>query len=326
MNNKKTRKIVFEISGIIIVILIFVFVNRFISREKICSFVISDNSDRFAYQIEDVYVSKEDVVISGWFIKLRKVNNILVDDYTDADVGILLYDLNSEEKLDLDGYSKPKEGMPLTVRWNDRSDINEYYKCEYDYSKCGFEAKVSKSKIDIENGEYQIVFKPDIYENSGISSCAYIDHGKLIFFNPKDRMALNVSGTDLKAIVEEGYCVVSKPEYHICVYQYDKKLYWIADSKYSFADDGQTYIQYQLGTTQFDRLPSDRINNGWYWSNIGGFFESNEITDLINCGEYRVSVRDIPSEYAITGIETGFYSGDKWIWHAVFRPIYLYKG
>ena len=100
-------------------------------------------------------------------------------------------------------------------------------------------------------------------------------------------------------------------------------MYWIADENYAFNIDGSTYLQYQLDTTQFDRLPGERTSNGWYWDNIGDYFEANEITDTMDCGRYRVSVRDIPSGYAITRAETGFYDGD-WVWSGKFRPVGTY--
>ena len=39
-------------------------------------------------------------------------------------------------------------------------------------------------------------------------------------------------------------------------------------------------------------------------------------------GDYRIMKRDLPTEYSITSIETGYHKNGKWIWREFFRPIY----
>lgn len=46
-----------------------------------------------------------------------------------------------------------------------------------------------------------------------------------------------------------------RPEQHCWSYQYENALYWIADQGFYFENDGSTYIQYQLHTTQPHKLP-----------------------------------------------------------------------
>ena len=84
--------------------------------------------------------------------------------------------------------------------------------------------------------------------------------------------------------------------------------------------DGSTYIQYQLWTTQKDRLPEKRLENGHFWDNIGGYFEEYEIRG--NFGQYRVMKRELPTAYAITTIVTGYYKDGAWIWKEYFQPRY----
>ena len=57
-----------------------------------------------------------------------------------------------------------------------------------------------------------------------------------------------------------------------------------------------------------------------FWDNIGGYFEKYELEG--DFGEYRVSCREIPEEYSITAILTGYYKNKKWIWSSYFRPVY----
>ena len=87
-----------------------------------------------------------------------------------------------------------------------------------------------------------------------------------------------------------------------------------------FEPDGTTYIQYQLCTTQTENLPEKRLAHGNLWDNIGGHFEKYEIEG--DFGEYRVMKREIPTEYSVTSIETGYYKNGEWIWKNYFRPLY----
>ena len=120
--------------------------------------------------------------------------------------------------------------------------------------------------------------------------------------------------------INNGSLRVYRPDQHCWIYQYDGSLYWVVDHQFHFNPSGSTYIQYQLWTTQVDKLPKHRLENGWYWDNIGGNFEDYELKG--DFGDYRVMRRDLPTEYAITGILTGYHANDRWIWKSYFRPIY----
>ncbi len=111
-----------------------------------------------------------------------------------------------------------------------------------------------------------------------------------------------------------------QPDYHCWVYQIGSELYWVVDRDFNFEEDGSTYIKYQLWTTQTDRLPASRLTNGHFWDNIGGYFEDYEIKG--DFGRCRVMRREIPKEYAVTSIVTGYHKSGKWVWKSYFRPLY----
>ncbi len=287
-----------------------------INRDKRRSFDPIGDSVYYAYQVEDAGIDGNDVVIKGWFFELQKVHNLEHNvDFADSS-GLVIYDLNDGSA----GVGRIKKGIAADVTFADRTDINEYFRCEYDYSHCGFEARVKKSKLDFENGRYQIIIKPDEMELRGIQA-AYIVNGKITFTNPFEGMELNVQGTDLETIVNDGTCLMSYPDAHICVYQYERKLYWIAGKDFNFEKDGSTSIGYQAETTQFYKLP---VNKRYNPVDMTESFESREITDSMDCGEYRVSVRDLPSECSPTQMGTGYRVGDKWVWKRFFRPDYRF--
>lgn len=321
MNNKKSLGIAAMIGVALISIIIFILINIDIDEKRRNSFVLAGDKNSCAYQVEKIDIEDEDLVITGWFFNLRKVSDVSQEINEVDDLGILLYDINNKETEIIYDYVDIANGLECSVKRFERLDVNEFFKCEYDYTNCGFLARIKKENIDLKNGQYQIIFKgnKNNYDND-IQSNSYIDKGKLIYISPKEYYPINVKETDLEEIVEKGVCLASILEYHMVVYQYGKKIYWIADKDYCFEEDGNTYLIYRSYTTQFNKLPASRIENGYYDSNDDANFEDFEITNLKNCGEYRVCERDIPNDFAVYYIQIGQYRDD-WVWKRAIRPV-----
>jgi len=204
--------------------------------------------------------------------------------------------------------------VPLHTRYGlDRPDVNEYFSCDFDYTKCGFSATG-----EIREDEYEVMIKYPwtVPAPTGV----YVGSAGVSYVS-----AEQLAEPDLHAdFVENGVLRVSRPDVHCWVYQHQGALYWIADRDFRFEDDGTTYIQFQLWTTQTERLPENRLANGHLWDNIGGTFEDHELEG--DFGEYRVMRRKIPTDYSITSIVTGYYKNGEWIWKNYFRPIYEFDG
>lgn len=203
-----------------------------------------------------------------------------------------------------------------TVTGISRPDVNTYFECKYNYTKCGFTAKIDGDTINGDEFEVLVKWKGMKPKTTGI----YVKRG-LLYFNKKMDVTLDTQGTYLEEIVNQGYLLVNEPDYSCYVFQYHNKLYWVTDQHFFFDDDGKTHIQYQMWTTQEEKLPEERLKNEWYWDNLSFNFEEYEITDQFNCGKYRVAVKDLPQNYSITAIVTGYCSGNQWIWKNYFRPI-----
>ncbi len=199
----------------------------------------------------------------------------------------------------------------------ERPDVAAYFNGDRDYSKSGYVATVSGIYPD---EEYEIILKLDRFVS--LPSDVFITGTEIHYTKQRGFVPPEVAGTDLEEIVQNGYLRVYRPDYACYVYQYRGCLYWLADTSFHFEKSGKTYIQYQLWTTQTDKLPQKRLKNKWYWDNIGGYFEQYEITDTVNCGKYRVCKRRLPTEYSVTAIVTGFYKNGKWVWQNYFRPVY----
>ena len=89
-----------------------------------------------------------------------------------------------------------------------------------------------------------------------------------------------------------------------------------------FFHEQYAYIQYQLWTTQPENLPEKRRAHNHRWDNIGGRFEKYEIEG--DFGAYRVMKREIPTDYSVTSIMTGYRKNGKWVWKNYFRPYYVF--
>lgn len=204
--------------------------------------------------------------------------------------------------------------IKLLTTQTQRPDVNEYFFCEHDYTDSGFKAT---GKIDAD--EYEILIRWPW--SVALSTDVYVGADGIHYSPNASFIAPEIeSAPGLKDIVENGTLRAYRPDYHCWVYQKDWSLYWVVDQEFNFEDDGTTYIQYQLYTTQKDRLPQKRIDKGWFWDNIGGRFEDYEVQG--DFGEYRVMKRELPKEYSITSIVTGYYKDGEWIWKNYFRPIY----
>ena len=150
----------------------------------------------------------------------------------------------------------------------------------------------------------------------------YFSKGELMYCLPEDYVSLDVLGTYLEEIVKGGVLRVCRPDVGMYVYQYENELYWIAEPYYGFVDE-DAVVEFQMHTTQIEKLPEDRLANNWLWSNIGFPFNSNELLEE-DTGKYRVTKCALPIEYSITKIWTGTHIED-WVWKNSFRPWYEFS-
>jgi hypothetical protein len=124
----------------------------------------------------------------------------------------------------------------------------------------------------------------------------------------------DIAGTDLEHIVRDGVLKVYEPVYNVYVYQLDHKLYWLIGTPL----DKRTTVLCYVHTNEPEKLPEKvrkykRVNLNFRAGS------KNEITRTMRCGKYRVFVRDIPTEYHVTAVRTGFYENRKVTWDRYFR-------
>ena len=273
-------------------------VNSYIYKN---AFRIKKDDFSCVFQIEKAEKTRGLLILDGWIFKLD-------EDSVEDDFEIILYDYNKEKKYYMD------------VEDVVREDVNEYFLCEYDYSKSGFSASVKLDKVNLNEKNYEVLIRPK-EEQVAYMTGVYLLNGELVYAKPEEYKALEVAGTDLEEVVVNGVLRVYRADVGMYVYQHDDKLYWIAEQDYEFFEETGTPIAYQLWTTQNDKLPKHRLENNWFFDNITFNFE---IKEVVCSDKYRVAVAELPQEYAITEIETGQYI-DKWLWNHCFRPWYEFE-
>lgn len=273
-----------------------------IETKKHHQIILYDDDFSWVYQVDAANTEGKSLVISGFAFKLD-------EDATEGAFEIVLEDIETGARV------FPK------MEYTKREDVNAYFLCEYDYAPSGFLATVREEKLALDEKNYEVLLRV-AGEHTAYQTGIYLSKGELVYANPTEFVPLEVAGTALEEVVENGVLRVYRPDYGMYVYQYDGELYWIAEPGYGFVDE-DTYVQYQLYTTQVANLPEIRLKNEWYWDNIGFQFTTNELKGQ-NFGIYRVTKKSLPEEYAITRICTGNYI-DEWIWRKDFRPWYELK-
>ena len=313
---KKTAlRRVIEIAVVLAIVVTIFIINDQIVQNRKKSFKPIEDCNAYAYWIDDAFCREDYFVINGWFLDVEQSVGASADS-DDGKMGVLLYDTDSDNVVDLDGNDNPFTGIYLEVESKERNDVIAYFNCNTKYSKCGFEAKIKKSAINFDNKEYRLIFKKDIDGDYGIMSSAYIYNGTIRYVSSEENVELNVSNTELEDIVSNGIYMTGSKENYIAVYQKDNTLYWIVD-KERFSGEDRHYIQFEIYIPEYRDTEKKFLE-------LGFFFEDYEITTDIECGNYRVSCRDIPDKYSIVRAVTGDYdySNDLWVWKKYFRPRY----
>lgn len=260
--------------------------------------VEADTTSRmYCFQVDSFSLQNGEIKLSGFTFRYE---------HADGEPTLTLRSKEDEVKL------TTEYGLP-------RPDVNSYFLCDSDYTNCGFAAV---GLVEPET-EYEIFIRwpwsPEI------STGVYIDSNGVHYSPSADFIAPDTADAPgLRKIVEKGTLRAYRPDYHCWVYQLGWSLYWITEPGFTFEDDGTTLIQYQMWTTQTDKLPEKRLAHGNLWDNISGHFETFEVEG--DFGPYRVMRREIPTAYSVTSIVTGYYKNGEWIWKNYFRPVYEFGG
>lgn len=251
---------------------------------------VDTTSRAYCFQIKEVVIDDNELVLTGFAFQY---------DQPDRKYTLVLRSLEDGQKVNM---------ALCRVECKEASDYFDVSPTNIGFKADGF--------IDPAN-EYEVMIKWPWAVS--ISTGVYVSSSG-IHYMPEKAFESPELNTEF---VNNGVLRLYRPEQHCWIYQYENTLYWIADQGFYFEDDSSTYIQYQLHTTQPQKLPQDRLDHNWLWDNIGGNFEDYELHGEF--GSYRIMKREIPTTYPVTAIVTGYYKNGAWTWKEYFRPIYEFE-
>jgi len=308
LNEKRKYQLAVFVVSMCIVLGLYAGVGKIIQTSKSHQYTVIEDNNLIRY-IEGISITKGKLKINGWsFYKNVGSNRVKCQ--------LFLRNVEGEEVVWLD------------TKQVEREEVNQYFDCEYDYRLAGFEASTKLKALNIDENNYEIFIKltytkssnaimeenvvDTVYEKT-VSTKRYISGGMLTASYPKTTQDIDCESEVMKEILKNGCQLAYNEDGDMYIFQYQDKLYWIAGEKAYFEDDGSTLIQVSYETTRPDKLPSVRIENNWDWDNVSFVFEQNEIKDK-TIYPYRIEVQEIPKQYPVTYLGTGYYRGSQLIW------------
>ena len=303
----------FKLKLLVCVVLCFIIIaaslitNNIIEEKRMREYTIV-NDIKFMNCIENITVESNKILIEGYAFMLERNSS-------DNSISVFLKNVVTEDEIWLD------------MQQVDRPDVDSYFEDKYDYKNSGFIASTKGKALDMDES-YEIIINIDYVQANDnnkktrktVSTNRFISDSKLYTYNPVefDKPDMNIESKLLREVFANGSLCFYQKDIGMYVYQYNGQLYWVANEKFDFEDDGLTYIAYQLYTSQVNKLPENRIQHSF--DNLDFYFEENEYTDE-KTAPYRVNIKDIPDDYPITSIYTGTYDtvNSKWLWKGRFH-------
>lgn len=218
------------------------------------------------------------------------------------------------------------EAKVLKTSQKKRSEIGNKIEANWNVGMNGFVAEIDRDKLK-ENVCYEVLYAFDyeignVEENkqtsTKVSTKQYVYNGQLYYFNPQEYMKPDILDGTIQPILEKGRVCGFDIDKEIWVYQYQDNLYVIVGNDLYMEWEGNIEIPYHLWTTHNDKLPENRVQNGF--DNRDFRFVNNEIS--ISSEKYHVAIASIPQEYPIMNIRIGIFDSknSEWVWRVDFLP------
>lgn len=296
--------------GICVVAIVIAFVvNTKTNMERLHAYTVSEPVYTILKEVTSIGEENGSLTLTGWGFDTNIYNE-------NSRCELILQDTETGEAL------WPKmEKNPAPVQ------IAERYTDGEDYSGASFEGSLKKNKMDPDSVyEILIRYTTDYVDENGtgqqyvrtVTTDEFLYQGQMTEYNPKTFVAPEISGTELEKAIKEGkFCYLSEDGMYI--YEYNNVIYYIADSKFKFSENGLTELPLHIFPVNKKALDEKYADAGFENRDI--MFENYEISG--DFGEYRVAVRELPNNYAIAYIATGLYDSEenKWVWRKVVSMV-----
>lgn len=313
------KRIVKECIVIVVIVIAFLILNIIINHSRRNSFILVNDNTNYSYQIEDCICDGDAVIIKGWFLRIAHDSNGAINYESPLELSMLLVDAYNDDGTPL------QKGIKAEMRVREDDVLTNYYSPDRKETVLSFEASFTLDQVDNDSTTYRIVFNTDKKSKEAIASSYYYYNGDVYSVNPLDIPKFDFVGSEIDEVIDRGQLLVARPNERVYVFQYKARLYYIVDKTNSFLNDNEAFLVHQFYTCQYDKLPKRRVDEGYTFDDKNGYFVSYEITDIVECGMYRVSVWPLPTEYAITSIILGEKEGNQWKWRDIIRPEYQIK-
>ena len=205
--------------------------------------------------------------------------------------------------------------IPFELQYGlEREDAARYFEGE-DCARSGFFARASG--LDPEE-EYEL--HAAFGWRTPLPTRVRLRGGALLYAPGALFRAPEAAGSELDALLAGAVLRDYLPGLPCWIYQRGTTLYWIVSESYPFEADGSTRFQYGVWSTRQENLPQEKLHRELGCADLSAAFEAYELAG--DFGAYRVMARELPEEYPVTAILTGYWSREGWSWKCCFRPLY----
>lgn len=308
LEQSKKLQVLFFVCSMVVII---------VSSKIVLEFVTEKNKNKILDRVEEVkdydiltefdelQIHEEELIVSGWCLRINSKNISL-------DVALVS--------------NGGKDVMRLDTSMQKRSEIEKYIKTGWEFGDCGFLARVEKERLK-KDISYEVVLLVSFVNADGekynkkVSTGRYLFNEELYKYSPEKFESPIGLTEELATVIEKGLLHVYDAENRAWIYEYNQKLFYIADADYGVPLKFRPSIPIALYTYQEDLLLNmdreDYLRSG---------YETNEIyLSEGNCIEgknvsYYVASMDIP-DFPISHVRAGIYDNEDsgWLYKVHFQ-------
>lgn len=266
------------------------------TADKILKRAVTEDNNVLS-DITEVKESGKKLILSGWVIRLNTEKQ---------EVSVVLSPVDAETE----------ENIVIATKQAENAEVLTYlnYLKQKPTAGSGFSAEVKQEKL-VEDVCYEVLLYVTAEQGTKyiakVSSQKYLYNGEVFPYNPLEFSAPEFADEQMKQVVEEGALLGYTMEHGAWVYQYESSLYWILDKNVGRNAEEDLYMFFHLNTSTPELLPEERKQYGF--DNNDFLFQTYEIQNVEGT-KYRVAVRSLEKEYAVSYISTGQYTVEKNVW------------